>query len=292
MMVQHKGSLRSDAASHPRRRSNANRCILQSVLALCFGVSSVPAMGQQDIGHAERGSVMIGAFVTGPDTSARVDSINGRGTDIDLEGDLGFETSKTVARIDGYYWFSTRHRLDYSLFRFARSATKVLEKTIEVGNRTFALSRTIEADSDVDIFKVAYTFAPIVRERGHIGIIIGLYTAKIDLAIRDRQSGEEESRDFTAPLPVIGFRGQYDLTERIALRGSLELFSLDAGDADGRLSDTTIGADYSFNDRIALGLAYNLVSVDIDAQDTGGFIGQVDWGYDGVMLYFKANFGR
>jgi len=292
MMVQHKGSPRSDAASGSRRCSNASRFVLEAVLALGFGVTAVPAMGQQDIGHAERGSVMIGAFVTGPDTSARVDSINGRGTDIDLEDDLGLDTTKTVARLDGYYWFSTRHRLDYSFFRFSRDATKVLEKTIEVGDRTFALSRTIDAESDIGVFKVGYTFAPIVRDRGHLGITMGLYTASIDLAIRDRQSGEEESRDFTAPLPVIGFRGQYDVTERIALRGSLELFSLDAGDADGRLSDATIGADYSFNDRIALGLAYNLVSVDIDAQDTGGFIGQIDWGYDGVMLYLKANFGR
>lgn len=292
MMTGQKASPLGVGAGSSLRRSNSSRFIPGTVLGLCLGLAALPAIGQQDVRHAERGSVMIGAFVTGPDTSARVDSVNGRGTDIDLEDDLGLDTSKTVARIDGYYWFSRRHRLDYSFFRFARSASKVLERTIDVGDRTFTFSRTIDSDSDVGIFKVAYTFAPIVRERGDFGITAGLYTASIDLAVRDRLSGEEESRDFTAPLPVVGFRGRYDLGERISLRGSVELFSLDAGDADGRLSDTTIGADYSFNDRIALGLAYNVVSVDIDAQDTGGFIGQLDWGYDGVMLYFKTNFGR
>lgn len=260
--------------------------------ALWLGLAAMPTVAQEDVGHAERGSVMIGAFVTEPNTSARVDSVNGKGTAIDLERDLGLDTSKTVARIDGYYWFSTRHRLDYSLFRFARNASKALERTVVVGDRTFTLSRTIESDSDASIFKVAYTFAPIVREGGELGITMGLYTAKIDLAIRDRQSGAEESRDLTAPLPVIGLRGRCALSKRISLRGSIEVFSLDVGDADGRLSDATIGADYSFNDRIALGLAYNLVSVDINAQDAGDFIGQLDWGYDGVMLYFKTNFGR
>lgn len=260
-------------------------------LALLLAGAAGSAAAQEDVAHAERGAVLIGAFVTGPDTSARVDSVNGRGTDIDLENDLGLDTTKTVARLDGYFWFSRRHRLDGSLFQYSRDATTVIGRTIEFGDRTFDLSRTIDADSDVRIFKVGYTFAPIVTERGNFGITAVVYTAKLDLALRDRASGEEESRDFTAPLPVLGFRGQYDVSDRISLRGSIELFSLDVGDTDGRLSDTSLGADYSFNDRMALGLAYNLVSVDIDADDIDGFIGAVDWGYDGVLLYLKANFG-
>ena len=261
-------------------------------LAVCLSVSSVPAAAQEEVEHAERASVLFGAFVAGPDTSARVDSVGGRGTDIDLENDLGLDTSKTVARLEGYYWFSLRHRLDTSLFEFSRDASKTFERTIDFADRTYAVNRTIDASSDVSIFKVAYTFAPIVRERGNFGISAGLYTASIDLALRDRTTGEEEAQDLTAPLPVIGFRGQYDVSDRISLRGSVELFSLDAGDADGRLSDSTIGADYSFSDRIGVGVAYNLVSVDIDAEETDGFIGEIGWGYDGILVYIKANFGQ
>lgn len=292
MMIQQMASSHGDAASGLLPRSNARCSILGSVLALCFGVSAVPAMGQQDIGHPERGSVMIGAFVAGPDTTARIDSTTRRGTRIGLEHELGLDGTKTVARIDGYYWFSRKHRLDYSFFRFSRSASRVIGRTIVVGDRTFDLRRTIDSSSEVGVFKIGYTFAPIVRKRGDFGVTMGIYTANIDLAILDRLSGVGESRDLTAPLPVVGFRGQYNPSDRISLRGSIELFRLDTGEADGRLSDTTIGADYSFNDRIALGLAYNHVSVNVDAQDTGHFIGQIDWGYDGFMLYLKTNFGR
>lgn len=277
-----------------KRRSRPARSLglLGVPLAVYLGVSPLPAAAQEEIAHPERASVLLGAFIAGPDTSARVDSVNGRGTDIDLENDLGLDTTKTVARLDGYYWFSLRHRLDVSLFEYSRDATKTIERTIDFGGRSFVLNRTLDASSDVSIFKVAYTFAPIVRSRGHFGISAGIYTASVELALRDRASGAEEAQDLTAPLPVIGFRGQYDVTDRISFRGSVELFSLDAGDADGRLSDTTIGADYGFNDRIGLGIAYNLVSVDIDAQETDGFIGEIDWGYDGILLYLKANFGQ
>lgn len=286
------GACRS-AAGLERLRfvTNPSRGRQWPVLALCLGLSTISAGAQEQFGHAERGSVLIGAFITGPDTSARVDSVGGRGTDIDLENDLGLDTSKTVARLDGYYWFSQRHRLDYSWFEYNRDATKVLERTIDFRDRTFVLDRAIDASSDVSIFKVGYTFAPIVRERGNFGITAGLYTASIDLALRDRASGAEQSEDLTAPLPVLGFRGQYDVSDRISVRGSIELFSLETGDVGGRLIDTTIGADYSFNDRIALGLAYNLVSVNIDADESGGFIGEIDWGYDGILLYLKTNFG-
>ncbi len=60
---------------------------------------------------------------------------------------------------------------------------------------------------------------------------------------------------------------------------------------DGRLSDIQVGLDYRFNERMAVGLSYNDVSMDIDASETGGYEGTVDWAYDGFVLYFKLDLG-
>lgn len=274
-------------------KAPATRLLLGCVLsAVCLQCVPTPATAQEPTMHEERGSVLFGAFVAGPDTSAQLDSARGRGTEIDLEGDLGLDTTKTVARLDGYFWFSSRHRVDFSVFEYNRDATKRFERTIEFGDRTFLFDRTIDASADVSVVKTAYTFAPIVRERGYFGITAGLYTASVDLGLAERAAGVEESEGFTAPLPVVGLRGQYGITERIALRGSVEVFRLDAGDAEGRLTDANVGADYSFNDRFALGLAYNYVAVGIDMDEGGdGFQGEIDWGYDGFLLYFKVDFG-
>ena len=56
------------------------------------------------------------------------------------------------------------------------------------------------------------------------------------------------------------------------------------------MSDHYFGADYGFGKRMAVGLAYNKVSMGIRAQEAG-FRGDVDWGYDGILLYYKVDFG-
>ena len=42
---------------------------------------------------------------------------------------------------------------------------------------------------------------------------------------------------------------------------------------------------------MAIGLAYNRVSMNIGAEEDGGFNGRIDWGYDGFLLYFKVDLG-
>jgi hypothetical protein len=272
-----------------KSRALSVRAVLATTgLAILSGV----VHAQERRAFDERGSVLFGMFITQPDTNARFDSSSGMGTDIDLEDDLGLDTSQSVARLSGYYWLGLKHRLDFSLFEFSRNATGEIDRTIEFGDESFAVDTVVNTTADVRIFKAAYTFVPIVRERGDFGITAGLYTAAIDLGLADVQSDTDESGDLTAPLPVIGVRGRFAISDRIALSGAIELFSIDTGDVGGRLSDGYVGVDYSFGNRIGVCLAYNLVSMNVDAEDADGFLGQLDWGYDGFMLYLKLDFGQ
>lgn len=256
------------------------------LLAIC-----VNATAQERRRFDERGSVLLGMFVTEPNTTARLDSAFGDGTDIDLENDLGLDSSTTVARLSGYYSLTDRHRLDFSLFEYSRDASRQIDKTIEWGDQVFEINTVVSTTADVRIFKAAYTFVPIVRERAEFGITGGLYTALVDIGLAGTSAGTDESEDLTAPLPVLGVRGRYALSERVSVGGSIEVFSIDAGDANGSWRDAYVGVDYSFSDRIGVGLAYNRVSMNIDAEERRGFQGQLDWGYDGFMLYLKVDFG-
>jgi hypothetical protein len=264
-----------------------------ALVAMSAVLLSGPVDAQERRMLDERGSVLFGMFVTEPDTNARFDAASGSGTDVDLEDDLGFDSSKTVGRLSGYYWLNTRHRLDFSLFNYSRDAEKRIERTIDFGDETFEIDTVVTASADVSVFKAAYTFAPVVRERGDFGITAGLYTAKLDFTLASRQSASEETGDLTAPLPVFGVRGRFAISERVSLGGAVELFAIDTGEFGGRLSDSYLGVDYTFNDRVGVGVAYNLVSMAVDADESGdGFRGELDWGYDGYMLYVKFDFGR
>ncbi len=239
---------------------------------------------------AERGSVMLAAFNTGRTTDARLDSDSHNGTDIDMEDDLGLERYMTVARLSGYVWITPRHRIDASLFDLSREASKKIEKDIAIGNKSFAIDSDVSTHNELEIYKLDYTFAPLSRDRGFLGIVAGLYVARTGVALSDTARGTAESRQLTAPLPVFGLRGEYAFGERFTLRGAAELFAIETGGIDGRLHDSYVGVDYSFGKRFALGVAYNDVSMNVSAEEAG-FHGRLDAGYRGALLYFKVDFG-
>ncbi len=275
--------------NRPVRRTRSSACLSAALVASGLYVQLLPAtlQAQED---RERGSVSFGAFITDRQSSARLDSGQGAGTDIDLETDLGMESSSTVARLGGYYWVTPRQRLDFSVFDLSRTSTTPIDETIEFGDEIFNIDTVVASKSDLSIFKAAYTFAAINRERGYLGVTGGLYVANTRLTLSEASLGTAESEDLTAPLPVIGLRGEYEITDRITLRGAGEWFKIDTGDVSGRLRDIYVGADYGFSERMAVGLAYNDVSMSIGASESGGFEGTLDWGYDGFLLYFKLDF--
>lgn len=259
------------------------------VIASATAISS--AAVAQNEWRGERGSVLLGAFVTDRDTSTRLDSASGEGTDLDLEEDLGLESSMSVARIAGYYWLTPRHRLDAGYFDLSRSATNPIQEEIRFGDRTFEIDTFIETKNDVSILKADYTFAPLLRERGYLGITGGLYVAEMSMTLSAPRLGSSESEDLTAPLPVVGLRGDYALTDRFTLRGAAQWFGFQTDDLDGTLRDIYVGVDYGLGKRMALGLAYNQVAMGITAEEAHGFQGSLDWAYDGMLLYFKLGFG-
>jgi len=239
----------------------------------------------------ERASFAIGAFITDRQSSTRLDSDASPGTDIELENDLGLETSSTVLRVGGYYWIRPKHRLDIALFDLSRSSTKQIDETIRFGEDVFSVDTVVGTTSDLTILKADYTYAVVNRERGFFGLNGGLYVASVQLSLQEQTLGTFESEDLTAPLPVVGFRGEFEITDRITLRGATQWFSIDTGDVKGSLRDIYVGVDYGFKERMAIGLAYNEVSMNIGATETGGFEGALDWGYDGFLLYYKMDFG-
>jgi len=156
---------------------------------------------------AERGGLLFAAFDTGRNTDARFDSDSGAdtGTDIDLEDDLGLEQQMTVGRLSGYVWITRRHRIDFSLFDLSREASKTLDKDVVFGDEVFTIDTDVDTVNKLKIYKVDYTFVPLSRDRGFLGIVAGLYVARAGVSVSEAAQGTAESRALTAPLPVFGF---------------------------------------------------------------------------------------
>jgi len=235
---------------------------------------------------SERVAIALGAFITDRDTEGRLDSDTlGQGTVINFEDDLGLDSSQTVVRMDGYYRFNPRHSFNFAIYDLSRDATGTIDQTIQFGDEIFDVNATISSEFDLMILKLGYSYSFLLRDSGRLAVTGGLHALSIDTALSEPNTGQFESDDLTAPLPVIGLRGNYLLTPRLVLRGSGELFGIEFDDVDGSLFDFYIGLDYHFHDNFAVGLGYNNVSLDVDAQGSE-FSGSLDWEYDGFLLNF------
>jgi len=265
-------------------------CAVASIASLAY-LAPLAGNAQPTTG-TERAGIMIGAFITDRQSTTRLDSEDGSGTSIDLEDDLGLESSTNVARLGGYVWLGKRHRLDGAYFNLNRESTFPIKETIDFGDRTWVIDTVINTESKLSIYKADYTYAVLVKDRGWFGLTGGLYIANTSLTLSQQTLGQRESEDVTAPLPVFGLRGDYAFNDHITLRGAAQWFGYDSTDFEGRLTDLYVGADYGFGKRMAVGLAYNKVSMNLGAIEDNGFDSRLDWGYDGFMLYFKVDLGE
>ena len=258
---------------------------LAAIAGLLLWASGAAAQPVDD----DRFSISLGLFITDRKTQTRLDGILGRGTDVNLERDLGLEGSQRVFRVDGYYRFNERHRVDFSVFDLSRNSARRIEREIRWRDRLFTIDTAVETDSDLTIYKAAYTYSFLRRPKGYMGATAGLYIADAKTSLVEQNLGSAEVGDVTAPLPVIGLRGQYEFADRWTFRGSGEFFFVDTGDVKGSLVDLYVGVDYQVLDYMAIGLGLNTVSVDVDTSATN-YRGVLDWQYTGGLLFFKFDF--
>jgi len=235
-------------------------------------------------------SVSLGVFLTNRDSKARLDgSVPESGTPVDLENDLGLDKSDNVFRIDGYYRFNEKHRIDFSVFDLSRSASKQIQKEIDWNDTIYPIDTVIDASLDLTIYKLAYTWAFMRRDKGYLGFTAGLYTADIGTSLAAESIGRASSGGVTAPLPVFGLRGQYDFSEKWTLRGSAEIFALEYGDFSGSLFDVYAGVDYQITNHMALGAGINLVNINVGVSKPN-LDGDLDWRYEGGLAFLKLDF--
>ena len=251
--------------------------------------SAIPTAAAQSTDF-ERFSVSLGVFLTDRDTTTSLDgNVPDSGTDVDLENDFGLGTSDSVFRIDGYYRFNEKHRLDFSAFDLSRTASKQIQRDIEWDGEIYPIDTQIDAGLDLNIYKLAYTWSFMRRAKGYLGVSAGIYVADIGTSIAATSRGQLSKSAVTAPLPVFGIRGQYDFSEKWSLRGSAEIFAFEYGDFDGSLYDLYAGLDYQLFERVAIGVGVNSVGMDLGVTKTN-FDGDLDWRYDGGLLFFKFDF--
>lgn len=265
--------------------------LLKFVLVfVALGPQVAVAQEAQPESDAAKWGVSLGVFITEQNMRTDFDAnFNNPSIKVDFENDLGLDESQSVGRFAAFYKFNERHQLDFDIFDLSQNATAVLDTEISWQDTIFSPSEEISTSLDLRIYKIAYTYLPWQNDKGRLGVTGGLYIADIGLFLRVPESDLREVGDVTAPLPVIGLRGEYYFSERWRASASIELFAVEVDEYRGHLQDNLVAIDYLLTDHAALGLGYNHVEIDVDATEKD-LRADLTWQYSGVMAYLRLTF--
>jgi hypothetical protein len=232
----------------------------------------------------------VGGFAVNKyETTIRLDAKGAPvGTSIDFGDTLGGDSSANVARVDGYYRFNPRHRIDLSYYRIRREGSRNVDLTIQWGDEVFAVNDLIKSEIDTGVLKLGYTYSFYHNDDVELGVSAGLHTSIMRASLSD-STGESQAESITAPLPVFGFLMDYHITPRWTAKLSTQYFAVDVWKVRGLLADTLIATEYRITRNLGAGLGFNHYGTGLELEGDNAVLTERS-SFRGFLAYVSASF--
>ncbi|MBT8130108.1 MAG: hypothetical protein KJP10_08950 [Gammaproteobacteria bacterium] len=230
--------------------------------------------------------IRLGAYIIdGANTTVSVGSDVALGAIIDYQKDLGGEDGDTIPRIDAYYRFNERHRIDFTSFSIDRKGTRTLDATITIGDETYNANETINSDIKYTLYRVGYGYSFYHSPKTELTLTAGLNITEYDLKFSLVSGGQAESAGVTVPLPVVGLRMGYAITPKWYVRYVSEAFFIDIDDKfRGAIINFELNTEYRLFKHFALGAGLARIGVNAEVNDDD-WKGKVTDSYRGFNVF-------
>jgi hypothetical protein len=267
---------------------------LGAAMAMSSGLWPMQASAD-DTGGDNGISIDLGTFLLNTHTSVRVDGAR-EGSELDLREDLGYEDLNRF-RIDAAWRFAERHTLRAMYFDNSRTQTKVINRTLQIGDTTYPIGVDLTSEFSTRIADLTYEYTFLQKPKYQLAASFGLHSVSFGLDMQadvtlpgtTTQARLAESVDTGAPLPLVGMRGAWQLSDHWTLEARAQYFFLSMDGYDGSISDMYAGATWMFSEHVGLGLGYNQFRFRVDV-DQRSFNGDMSWRYGGALAFLRAAF--
>lgn len=214
----------------------------------------------------------------------RVDGSDILGTQLDFNDDLGIDDEASM--VIETFWGVGRHHFMASIYHTNCKGISLLGRDITFNGETYYASDTIHSELELAVLEGVYRYDVIDLENIMAGFSIGLM-GKIKVMtgsarIESERTGEQNKKDFTAPIPLLGAAVHVgligDLLEVRAMATGLGYAGNAVMDGQAELSLTPV----PFLDITG---GYRLFKIDID-EDEVEFKYDTSGPYIGLTLKF------
>ncbi len=228
-------------------------------------------------------------YVDRASTSFTVLDSSGFGVGISFDKDLGVDTTDAVARIDGYYRFNDRHRLEFGRFTVDRDGTQTLTVELDIGDETFLIDETMTSSIEYTITKVGYAYSFYHSPQVELSLAAGLNITDYDLSYFGSNGGGD-AIGVTAPLPLFGLQMAYAISPKWSVRYLSEAFYIEIEDSlKGTLLNSELSIEYKAFKNFAIGLGITRVSTDFEVDDDD-WRGDFNDSHRGYLVYGSLYF--
>ncbi len=259
-----------------------------AVMASTSMIKNVIAEEHEELTVAfpDKWMIRVGAYIVdGANTTVSVNSDVALGAVIDYQKDLGGEDGDSIPRIDAYYRFNERHRIDFTSFSIDRKGTRTLDASITIGDETYDATETINSDIKYTLYRLGYGYSFYHSPKTELTLTAGLNITEYDLRFSLDNGGKAESAGVTVPLPVIGLRMGYAITPKWNVRYVSEAFFIEFDDSfRGAILNYEINTEYRLFKHFALGAGLARIGINAEVDDED-WRGKVTDSYRGFNVF-------
>lgn len=248
----------------------------------------------------DRLGISLGAFrVDSIDVTAAAVPANTTipaGAIINLNRTLNVEDSDNSFRLDGYYRFGKRHRIDWSYYQIKVAGERTTTESFEWDGQQYDAGMTIGSFWETKTTKLGYLYSFHHDNKVELGVGGGLHVTDLAigldiLAFAQGQDPTEFQRsavlDATAPVPYLAFMVDYNIGWRWSFNWKYNALRLSFQDISGIMTDSLVSIEHHTFKNFGFGFGWNAFRIDIDGTD-----GDTDYKfnneYDGILLYVKG----
>lgn len=262
--------------------------MLVIVVSAGFSFNSAVAEEAQQTNVAFPDTWMIRAgtyIVDGANTKFSVVSDAGLGTVIDYNKDLNGDSRATIPRIDAYYRFNPRHRIDFTSFSIDREGTRTLAIDVTIGDDVYSANESINSDIKYTLYKLGYAYSFYHSSKVELSITAGLNFTDYELKFSNAAGDKAETAGVTAPLPMFGLRMGYAITPKWSVNYVAESFFIDFDNTiKGALINYELNTEYRLFKHFSIGAGLARIGSALEISDPD-WTGSVSDSYRGYTLF-------